>query len=168
MARYNFRKTELPYKPHESFAAFITKARNHVMGRAQRVKLRDKQGKLHEVTHAKAERLAFREGWTVVDRNVLPEYPCLVCKGSGRVMDPRTYDSYEGSKMASCYDCPACNGTGDGGRAALKAKYDEQMAKYRSDLAKARARRRQEMTLIQKIKAHFSPEEVDLMSEILD
>ena len=62
-------------------------------------------------------------------------WPCIPCSGRGWYYDPADRDVVEGYKLAPRYHCKACAGTGRGTKEAVKAIYDEIVAKFRADLA---------------------------------
>lgn len=62
-------------------------------------------------------------------------WPCIPCSGRGWYHDPTDRCPVEGYKLAPTYKCQACAGTGRGTKEAVKAIYDEIVAKFRAELA---------------------------------
>jgi len=74
--------------------------------------------------------------WSVRESRLLDPtfWPCVLCSGRGWYHNPDDRDPIEGYKLAPAHKCQACAGTGRGTKEAVKAIYDEIVAKFRADL----------------------------------
>lgn len=68
----------------------------------------------------------------------LASWPCLECKGSGRIVDPE-YTPYYGSRP-DYIKCLHCGGSGIGTRKAHVAAYKAAIEKWRADVSAAMKR----------------------------
>lgn len=59
-------------------------------------------------------------------------WPCIECSGGGRIRDPADREA------APWHHCPSCKGSGIGTKEAIKAIYDEAVAKYKAAIQEYR------------------------------
>lgn len=94
-------------------------------------------------------------------------FPCLKCKGHGRVYDSNDCDPVEGYKMATKYPCKTCNGTGTGSKKlfteeykVLKKDYINKLKKYKSSISRIKEIKKiltdSDMELISRYKHYYS------------
>ena len=63
-------------------------------------------------------------------------YPCLVCRGQGRIDDPADPPCpVEGYRNVRRIDCPGCQGSGKGTKEACRQAYQEVVEAYRQEKA---------------------------------
>ena len=61
-------------------------------------------------------------------------YPCLACRGQGRIDDPADPPCpVEGYKHVRRIDCPPCRGSGKGTQDACRHAYQERVEAYRQE-----------------------------------
>ena len=61
-------------------------------------------------------------------------YPCLACRGQGRIDDPTDPPCpVEGYKHVRRIDCPACRGSGKGTKEACRQAYRKSVEAYRQE-----------------------------------
>ena len=61
-------------------------------------------------------------------------YPCLACRGQGRIDDPANPPCpVEGYKHVRRIDCPECRGSGRGTKEACHQAYQKTLAAYRQE-----------------------------------
>ena len=63
-------------------------------------------------------------------------YPCLACRGQGRIDDPADPPCpVEGYKHVRRIDCPACRGSGKGTKGTCRQAYRKSIEAYRQEKA---------------------------------
>jgi len=63
-------------------------------------------------------------------------YPCLTCRGQGRIDDPADPPCpVEGYRNVRRIDCPACRGSGKGTKEACCQAYQKSLETYRQEKA---------------------------------
>jgi hypothetical protein len=62
------------------------------------------------------------------------EWPCLECRGCGRIYDPDDPPCpIEGNKLRNRIKCPKCKGSGEGSRKEIREAYKAIIDKWKQD-----------------------------------
>lgn len=108
-------------------------------------------------------KLKIRSFKDIKERNNLQnsdkEFPCLNCRGTGRVYDTRDYDIIEGYKLASKVTCHCCGGTGNSTRKHYSFLLEEYRSLYKEQLEKFNFLK----NVLKKLSNSFSEEEIKVL-----
>lgn len=86
--------------------------------------------------------------------------PCPRCDGYGKHYRDEDRDPYEGWKMASMYPCERCGGSGDIGKIALRAEFDQIMKRHQERYNHLKPRHDAEVAALAKAKKHLTTAEL--------
>jgi hypothetical protein len=95
------------------------------------------------------------------------QYPCIECRGTGKIYRIEDLDPIEGYKMANKFPCGTCNGTGGVSKDDMKKMYDNLIDSWKLKRDLVKKQRDIEKSLIIKINKFLTKEEIMVLDEYI-